>query len=465
MPLQSLPFSSPLSSLSSTDSTPFTTPISTPAKPQASAGNPSVHVSPNRPHPFWKARLNASLTTVSFTAVPPKLNWVPYPEDVFGGPLPVDELVAYSKTHVWPDNIKCFCSLTNHIDTAVRIFTPRTGEHRGDPCLACPNWDAGGLTGCRYWVNLRHLFSEPAALTTVPLGAYPLRQRRSASAPPLVAGLMGGTAAVVGAAKLHDTWLAAMAHGVAEREAIDTSPPDCHSVASENAAVAGIVAVPVAIPAASMEPASSTGAGAVSTASVASAGRILLSMPSEEPKALPVAQAAIPAQSTSRTAIDVPEPSGSRVVKSVEDILVNIVSGPSSETDIKHAVRNAPVPSTAEVAAMWADLSKVGGEGVEYKRFMAAFGGCSTCNRVMTIDTILLHTCAGKSRGPEVGGSVQAAAADINNAERTRKRKIHPMPPSPRVLLKQPRIDEGSKGSSSVRFRQTGRITYELVEY
>ncbi|OSD00342.1 hypothetical protein PYCCODRAFT_1426589 [Trametes coccinea BRFM310] len=214
-----------------------------------------------------------------------------------------------------------------------------------------------------------------------------------------------------------------------------------------------MVAVPNAIPAASMESASSTGIGSVFTASVASAGHILLTMLSEETLPLPVAQAAIATQSTARTEVDAPEQSGSRVVKSVEDILMNIVS---------------------DVATMWADLSKVGGEGAEYRQFMAALGGCSTCNRIMTIDTVLLHTCAGKPCALEVGGSMQAAVAEGGH-----KRKIHPMPPSPRVLLKNPHINEGSKGSSSVKPRckmvrsefrevidaETGRVTYELVEY
>ena len=65
--------------------------------------------------------------------------------------IPVAELRKYSRTHVWPDGMYCFCSLRpGGEERSVQFFVPSQGVLQGSPCLACPDWTPDGTSGCRY---------------------------------------------------------------------------------------------------------------------------------------------------------------------------------------------------------------------------------------------------------------------------------------------------------------------------
>ncbi|KAI1782575.1 hypothetical protein LXA43DRAFT_1068564 [Ganoderma leucocontextum] len=114
----------------------------------------------------------------------PALLSYPYPSDTLTGKhIPIGELRKYSKVHVWPDGIHCFCSLRpGDMACSVRLFVPSQGPMQGSPCLGCPDWTPDGVSGCRYFVNLKELFDGSEALfgtEVLPLQNFPIRDKRT----------------------------------------------------------------------------------------------------------------------------------------------------------------------------------------------------------------------------------------------------------------------------------------------
>ncbi|KAI0661951.1 hypothetical protein C8Q70DRAFT_1051459 [Cubamyces menziesii] len=119
---------------------------------------------------------------------------VAYPCDTEGTPVPIEKLIAYNRTHHFLDVLSCFCEYVYGKPRPVRILRPRGGEHEGDVCLGCPDWqldgidpDTGRPAGCRYWVNINRKFAggwEGVKMVQYPAryGRY-LNPRREASSP------------------------------------------------------------------------------------------------------------------------------------------------------------------------------------------------------------------------------------------------------------------------------------------
>nr|VWP01683.1 Polyketide synthetase protein [Ganoderma boninense] len=197
------PFSSPLSS-------PAKTPHSSPQKSSSSSStlksspsnsspisNSAPRYSPERqcacPCGPFKSELKAAITLMTFKHHPvPMLHPVAYPSDTETKQhIPVGDLCKYSKTHVWPDDVHCFCSLRpGNKERSVRIFVPSHGALKGSPCLGCTDWTPDGVGGCRYFVNLRELFDGSESLfgtEIIPLQNFPLRAAQRAQARRLLA--------------------------------------------------------------------------------------------------------------------------------------------------------------------------------------------------------------------------------------------------------------------------------------
>ncbi|KAI0358664.1 hypothetical protein OH77DRAFT_1518650 [Trametes cingulata] len=476
MPLPSLPFSSPLSSLSST---PSSTPQSTPTK--VAAGQATAHVSPSRPNVYWKSRLNAAITTVSFTLTPkPDLVCIPYPEDASGIPIPVAQLIAHSKTHVWPDSIKCFCSIRDGLEHSVKIFAPRTGEHAGDPCLACTDWDSAGRDGCRYWVNLRQLFATNDMLDWVPKAIFPERLRRGISAPPfplhprmlfsgpavgdMTMNVVSGTAPRAASTLLQAASEHPSAPGGARPLSTQAAvpPPPSQIAAESSSSQLDDMGPPFTQTAVSLPP-------TYSEADVALGERVdevfgrrvdtLRAEPGADTSAMfdqafadsvaevlgssGIRPAAGPSTRAQDAGPSAPHagPSGAQDSaaekragkRTVGDYLVNVQPPMKpgyvtsierlwtpSQLDLKR-IEETPIPSTREVEEVLFDLSKPHSSGVHYHRLMSVLGGCQYCDRVMTIDVLVTHDCTAPA--PEA-------------APRPAKRKIVQPPPAPPPVQK-----------------------------
>lgn len=78
---------------------------------------------------------------------------------------------------------------------------------------------------------------------------------------------------------------------------------------------------------------------------------------------------------------------------------------------IPATIRGMPIPSTTDIKRMWAELSRPGGHGLEYRRFMTMWGGCKVCCKIMSIDTFLAHDClAATRRAPDMPVTPSGAA-------------------------------------------------------
>ncbi|KAH9890588.1 hypothetical protein C8Q73DRAFT_131566 [Cubamyces lactineus] len=108
---------------------------------------------------------------------------VAYPCDTKGTPIPIDKLIAYNRSHHFLDVLSCFCEHVYGRPRPVRILKPRGGEHEGDICLGCPDWQADGIdpdsgrpAGCRYWVNVSRKFAS--GWEGIKMVQYPARYGR-----------------------------------------------------------------------------------------------------------------------------------------------------------------------------------------------------------------------------------------------------------------------------------------------
>ncbi|KAI0645945.1 hypothetical protein C8Q79DRAFT_1010827 [Trametes meyenii] len=459
MPLQSLPLSSPLSTsarsgTSSSASTPSSSPLSTPSKQPM-----GKQVLPLRPSPLWKGRLKAATTTVSFLSQPtPRFKCIPYPEYVPGIHVPIQDLVAYSKTHAWPDPIKCFCSLKDSVACLVRIFVPRSGANAGDPCLGCSGWVPNGVDGCRYWVNLRAMFTKAGIFEWVPKGTFPERQsRRVQSAPPITETTKNSTTSLIEAPM----------DGSASQAAIvlEQPLPPSHLFATATCTTSTSTKA-LSVPPLSAPPANQLAEGPAASADTNTTGNS-----SSDGKA-----------------------AGKQREKSIRDYFVNIIPAVKEGfvTDPEHLWAPAPdaldlgriedrlLLSEEDVDHVLYELAKHGGRGVEYHCLLVVLGGCQLCDCVMTLDILLAHECiapllktntnASVGDGPVPTPSVPDAGTE---SQRKKKCKIV-VPPAPPVKHPCPssftstcsRIHAADLGSGVYQLvdAATGKMFYEIVE-
>ncbi|KAI0631051.1 hypothetical protein C8Q77DRAFT_1159765 [Trametes polyzona] len=128
-----------------------------------------------------KLELVASPTIVSYSCAD-GLSVVPYPCNDDGDPIPVQQLWYYNQHHRFLDNISCFCEFRYGTRRPVRIIKARSVQHGGSICLGCPDWLPSGRdlfgnpAGCRYFVNLDHVFSGSTPWAQTPLQPYPERE-------------------------------------------------------------------------------------------------------------------------------------------------------------------------------------------------------------------------------------------------------------------------------------------------
>ncbi|KAM5538864.1 hypothetical protein V8D89_007586 [Ganoderma adspersum] len=81
------------------------------------------------------------------------LDVVPYPCDSAGVAVPIRELLAYNQTHMFFDEVHCFCGVSRGTAGTVRIFRSKyiLSEHFGCICIGCADWKSSSNEGCSYF--------------------------------------------------------------------------------------------------------------------------------------------------------------------------------------------------------------------------------------------------------------------------------------------------------------------------
>nr|VWP01317.1 Uncharacterized protein [Ganoderma boninense] len=347
------PFSSPLSS-------PAKTPHSSPHKPSGLSptsnsspiSNSAPRHSPERqcacPCGPFKSELKAAITLMTFKLDPaPMLHPVAYPSDtVTKQHIPVADLCKYSKTHVWPDDIHCFCSLrSGSKERSVRIFIPSHGALKGFPCLGCPDWTPDGIGGCRYFVNLKELFDGSESLfgtEVIPLQDFPRRAAQRAHTRRLLA--------------------CSGAHSRKRSTTVSSAPAASLPSASAASRVPAPAVSRMSEPAASLLPAPATSASVPSVPGIQDY--------------FPLTFGVKPGSVSDHRRIWSPPP----------------------PHDMFERVEKMVLPADSEVHEVFHEM--LHGSGVRYRRFMAVIGGCIACDQVMALPNILTHPCLGHSEQP-----------------------------------------------------------------
>ncbi|KAI0764224.1 hypothetical protein BD413DRAFT_615933 [Trametes elegans] len=110
-----------------------------------------------------------------------QLSVVSYPSDAAGTPIPLNDLIAYSRTHEFLNNIFCFCEFLYGTARNVRIFIPsKRNGIAGHVCIGCRDWMPkrvnrdGRASGCRFFLDLTVLFSDATTWRCMPLKEYPI---------------------------------------------------------------------------------------------------------------------------------------------------------------------------------------------------------------------------------------------------------------------------------------------------